>query len=325
MGACQSTHNKKRTQRAIIHNNSNKDKQLVVDPEPMPIVPKIRTKDQFDNLRSHFKIQIKSTPFGNFSPLQEEQFEAEFVSSKFLSPYKYIETKNYPEIFTKLYEICFLKCEPLLGNITDDKKESNLLFFRVMLFLMGNVSYLKRKVDTAKKLLIDSYDHNQKKHNIELLEKMIKGTSELCIEIVIYMGLLSYYVKPEELIKVLSSDNYLLHGKYMKVELDDFFFDQLHKQIRIDSEAIKTKWVNFIMEPLSQKEDNTMHEQLISDFRGISMTTSQIKSYKDISDAVKEEILYRIVHMLDQNNFFDVLVGNPVPFFNVKLYNIKEA
>ena len=50
MGACQSTHNKKRTQREIIHNNSNKDKQLVVDPEPMPIVPKIRTKDQFETL-----------------------------------------------------------------------------------------------------------------------------------------------------------------------------------------------------------------------------------------------------------------------------------
>lgn len=325
MGACQSTHNNKRQTREIKHNNSNKDKPQNVDVEQIPIVPQIRKKDQFENLRNHFKIQIKSTPFGNFSPLQEEQFEAEFVSSKFLSPYKYIETKNYPEIFTNLYEICYLKCEPILGNITDDKKESNLLFFRVMLFLMGNVSYLKRKVDTAKKILIDSYDHNQKKHNIEQLEKIIKGISELCIEIVIYMGLLNYYVQPEELIKVLRADNYLLYGKYMKVELDDFFFDQLHKQIRIDSEAIKTIWANFIMEPLSHKEDNTMHDQLISDFRGMSMTTSQIKSYKDISDAVKEEILYRIVHMLDQNNFFDVLVGNQVPPFDVKLYNIKDA
>ena len=148
MGVCQSANQNNRKSRI----NPNKHRQCFSEQNPSPIIPQNRQSDSFENLRTYYKIQIKSTPFGNFSPLQEEQFEAEFVSSKLLSPYKYIETKNYPDLFTKLYEICYLKCEPILGNITEDKKESNLLFFRVMLFLMGNVSYLNRKADTAKKI-----------------------------------------------------------------------------------------------------------------------------------------------------------------------------
>lgn len=320
MGVCQSANQNNRKSRI----NPNKHQQSFSEQNPSPIIPQNRQSDSFENLRTYYKIQIKSTPFGNFSPLQEEQFEAEFVSSKLLSPYKYIETKNYPDLFTKLYEICYLKCEPILGNITEDKKESNLLFFRVMLFLMGNVSYLNRKADTAKKIIIDSYDHNQKKHNIEVLKKMILGTCELCLQIVIYMGLLGYYIKQEELIQVISSDNYLLHNKYLKVELDDFFFDQLRKQIKMDSETIKRSWLDFIAYPLSKSNHKNNHDLMMSDFGGLALTSSQIKSYKDINDSVKEEIIYRIVHMLDQNNFFEVIVGNPIPPFALNQYKSKE-
>ena len=92
----------------------------------------------------------------------------------------------------------------------------------------------------------------------------------------------------------------------------------------MDSETIKRSWLDFIAYPLSKSNHKNNHDLMMSDFGGLALTSSQIKSYKDINDSVKEEIIYRIVHMLDQNNFFEVIVGNPIPPFALNQYKSKE-
>ena len=310
MGVCQSATISKRK------NKVTKNKQIAGGTNFLLA----NANDGFDDLRSHLKLQITDSPFNNYTPALQDQLENEFVSGKHISPYQFIEEKKYQDLFKLLYKTCFLKCEPILGNITEDKKDSGLFFFRTVMFLMNNISDLGRKLETGKKIIVESYEHSQKKHDIDRLKKMLSALSELCSEILIYMGLISFYVKPEELSRFLSANDEMLENKYQKVELDELFFEHMKSKRRNDIEMIKSTWVDFLTEPLYNNTKNGEH--FMTEFKGaISLTNSQIKNFSDIDEKAKEEILYRIVHMLDPNNCFEVIVGNGVPPFSVTLYN----
>ena len=280
--------------------------------------------DGFDYIRVKFRTIIINYPFINFGENQQEEIENEYVSSNF-SPYRFIETKNYPNLFSKLYEICFLKCEPILANITDDKKKANLIFFRIVIFMLSNLIDMERKIDLIKTIIVESYDPDQKKHNIDDLKNEILSLSEVCSEIIIYFGMLPQFISNNELIKVLTEQNYLLDNKYPKVDLDVFFFDKIQSLIKNknDNEMVKQKWFDFIIEPLMNENENDNDNANNLNLENIGLNTmmrKQILMYYDIDDNTKEEIIYRIVHMLDSNNFMETFFGKNVPEYDICCY-----
>ena len=319
MGICDSS-NKKNKRKIInyqIENNNNlkqKKKRIVQQ----------NYNDGFDHIRVQYRTIIQNYPFINFGENQQEEIENEYVSSNF-SPYRFIETKNYSNLFTKLYEICFLKCEPILANITDDKKKANLIFFRIVIFMLSNLIDMERKIDLIKTIIVESYDPDQKKHNIDDLKQEILSLSEVCSEILIYFGMLPQFISNNELIKVLTEQNYLLDNKYPKVDLDVFFFDKIQSLIKNknDNEMVKQKWFDFIIEPLMNENENDNDNANNLNLENIGLNTmmrKQILMYYDIDDNTKEEIIYRIVHMLDSNNFMETFFGKNVPEYDICFY-----
>ena len=222
MGICNSSNkqNKRKMMNNQIENNNN------LQPKKKRIKQQ-NYNDGFDYIRVKFRTIIINYPFINFGENQQEEIENEYVSSNF-SPYRFIETKNYPNLFSKLYEICFLKCEPILANITDDTKKANLIFFRTVIFMLSNLVDMERKKDLIKTIIVESYDPDQKKHNIDDLKKEILSLSEVCSEIIIYFGMLPQFIDNDELNKVLTEQDYLLNNKYPKVDLDVFFLKKLN-------------------------------------------------------------------------------------------------
>ena len=319
MGICDSS-NKKNKRKIInyqIENNNNlkqKKKRVIQQ----------NYNDGFDHIRVQFRTIIQNYPFINFGENQQEEIENEYVSSNF-SPYRFIETKNYSNLFTKLYEICFLKCEPILANITDDKKKANLIFFRIVIFMLSNLIDMERKIDLIKTIIVESYDPDQKKHNIDDLKQEILSLSEVCSEILIYFGMLPQFISNNELIKVLTEQNYLLDNKYPKVDLDVFFFDKIQSLIKNknDNEMVKQKWFDFIIVPLMNENENDNDNANNLNLENIGLNTmmrKQILMYYDIDDNTKEEIIYRIVHMLDSNNFMETFFGKNVPEYDIYFY-----
>ena len=279
--------------------------------------------DGFDYIRVKFRTIIINYPFINFGENQQEEIENEYVSSNF-SPYRFIETKNYPNLFSKLYEICFLKCEPILANITDDTKKANLIFFRTVIFMLSNLVDMERKKDLIKTIIVESYDPDQKKHNIDDLKQEILSLSEVCSEILIYFGMLPQFIDNNELNKVLSEQNYLVNNKYPKVDLDVFFFEKIKSLIKNknDNEIIKQKWYDFIIEPILNENgnDNASNSNNLGTIGLNTIMRKQIFNFYDIDDNTKEEIIYRMVHMLDSNNFMETLFGKNVPEYDISFY-----
>ena len=279
--------------------------------------------DGFDYIRVKFRTIIINYPFINFGENQQEEIENEYVSSNF-SPYRFIETKNYPNLFSKLYEICFLKCEPILANITDDTKKANLIFFRTVIFMLSNLVDMERKKDLIKTIIVESYDPDQKKHNIDDLKNEILSLSEVCSEIIIYFGMLPQFIDNDELNKVLTEQDYLLNNKYPKVDLDVFFFEKIKSLIKNknDNEIIKQKWYDFIIEPILNENgnDNASNSNNLGTIGLNTIMRKQIFNFYDIDDNTKEEIIYRMVHMLDSNNFMETLFEKNVPEYDISFY-----
>ena len=195
--------------------------------------------------------------------------------------------------------------------------------------MLSNLIDMERKIDLIKTIIVESYDPDQKKHNIDDLKQEILSLSEVCSEILIYFGMLPQFISNNELIKVLTEQNYLLDNKYPKVDLDVFFFDKIQSLIKNknDNEMVKQKWFDFIIEPLLNEEgkesinnNNNTNTLNLENIGLNTMMRKQILMYYDIDDNTKEEIIYRIVHMLDSNNFMETFFGKNVPEYDICFY-----
>ena len=324
MGICKSTNSKRHNIRSQnINNNKNINNTNNIKVKKKRVVQQ-NYNDGFDYLRVQFRNIIQNYPFINFGEHQQEEIENEYVSSNY-SPYRFIESKNFQNLFKKLYEVCFLKCEPILANITDDKKKANLIFFRIVIFMFSNLVDIERKKDLIKIILVESYDQDQKKHNIEYLKQEILSLSEVCSEILIYLGMLPQFIEEKELMKVLTEQDYKLNNKFPKVDLDNYYFDYMKTKVKNDNEKIKQKWFDFIIEPLLNEEgkESINNNNNTNTFGNIGLNTimkKQTFNFFDIDDNTKEEIIYRIFHMLDSNNFLEVLFGKEIPDYDISFY-----
>ena len=119
---------------------------------------KKENEEIYQKLISYFNSKVNLFPYNKMSQEQILLYENEYTEYKIISPYKYIETKNFGKLFNKIYELCFLKCEPLLNNINDDKKSVNLLFYRSVIILLRIKALNKTTDDIINSIIEFAYE-----------------------------------------------------------------------------------------------------------------------------------------------------------------------
>ena len=204
--------------------------------------------DKYQQLLSYFNVSIEQFPYNRISPSKIIAYENEYTSSKMISPYKFIEKKNYSLLFSKIYELCFLKCEPLLNNINDDKRAMNLLFLKTVIILL-NENYLDKTVQDISNSLIDlSYENNNNYLNMNNLYLIIKNYCEICYQILFYFIIAHNQFTEEQYYEYLNNDNILIQDKYSNIDIDifclNFLFDNNKGNSKLDE--IITEWSDYI-------------------------------------------------------------------------------
>ena len=204
--------------------------------------------DKYQKLLTYYNTSIEQFPYKRLSPYQITAYENEYISSKLNTPYKFIEKKNYSSCFNKIYELCFLKCEPLLNNINDDKKAVNLLFLKIVIILL-NENYLDQTLQEASNLLIElSFKDKNNFLNKEMLYQKIKSFSEICYQILFYFIIGYNQFTEPQYYEYLNNPNILIQDKYSNIDIDIFclntLFDNTKGEYKLDE--ITTQLSDFV-------------------------------------------------------------------------------
>ena len=240
------------------HDEEIKGLKLVNQPMQNLFKEKNLNEDIYKKLLSYFNSKINIFPYNNISQNQVLLYENEYTENKIVSPYKFIESKNYGKLFNKIYELCFLKCEPLLNNINDDKKIIYFLFFRVIIVLLRD-NTLDQTVDDIINSLIDfSYDNISNYINKDKFYIIIKSFCEICYQILFYFFIASNQFTEEQYYEYLSDPNFLMNDKYSNVDIDIFCLNLIYENENGENklEEIVNQWSNFICENINNEELN---------------------------------------------------------------------
>ena len=204
--------------------------------------------DTYQKLLSYFTINIHQFPYNGLTPNQINSHENQYISSKKDTSYKFIESKKYEPIFIKIYELCFLKCEPLLNNINDNKKTINLLFLRTVIILLREKYLDKMANEIANSIIELSYGNNNKFLNKGILYKNIKNYCEVCYQILFYFIIAYSQFTEEQYLQYLNNENILIQDKYSNIDIDIFclntIFDNSKGSYKFDE--IIEQWSDFI-------------------------------------------------------------------------------
>ena len=218
-------------------------------------INEIIDNEKYNKLLGYYKLSVEQFPYKRLSPFQIIEYENEYISSKMITPYKFIETKNNSKIFTKIYELCFLKSEPLLNNISDDKKAINLLFLKTVIILL-NENYLDKALEDISNLIIQlSYDSNNfiKKDNFY---QKIKNFCEICYQVIFYFIVAYNQFTEEQYYEYLNNQNMLMQNKYTNIDIDIFclntLFNNLQGADKLDE--ITSQWSEFVFEKINDLE-----------------------------------------------------------------------
>ena len=232
--------------------------QLINQPMQNMFKEKNINEEIYQKLLSYFNLKINLFPYNNIPQNQISLNENEYLEHKMISPYKYIENKNYGKIFTKIYEICFLKCEPLLNNINDDKKTVNLIFYRSVIVLLRESALNKTINDITISLIELSYGNNSNYINKDKFFIIIKSFCEICYQILFYFYIASNQFTEEQYYEYLSDSNFLMDDKYYNVDIDIFCIGLIYENEKGSNklEEIVLQWANFICENIDYEELN---------------------------------------------------------------------
>ena len=255
------------------NNNEPKDEQingLKLMNQPMQnIYEKDLTNNEiYQKLLAYFNSKIYLYPYNTFSEEQIILQEKEYTESKIISPYKFIQSKNYGNLFNKIYELCFLKCEPLLNNINDnDKKSINLLFFKTVIILL--------REKTSKKL---------------------KSFCEICYQILFYFFIAANQFTEEQYFEYLSNPNILVKDKYSNVDIDIFSLNTIfdNEKGNYKLEEIVTQWADFIHGEINLDDVNSVN------FNKNSINFSNLKN--KISQMINPYHLFEVLSGLKLPN-----------------------
>ena len=249
-----------------ISNNNDKDKsdeeindlKLVNQPMQNLFKEKKLNEDIYQKLLTYFNSKVNIFPYNNISQNQVLLYENEYTENKIVSPYKFIESKNYGKLFNKIYELCFLKCEPLLNNINDDKKIINFLFFRSVIILLRDNILERTSEDIINSLIDFSYDNISKYINKDKFKIIIKSFCEICYQILFYFFIASNQFTEDQYYEYLSDSNFLMNDKYSNVDIDIFCLNLIYENENGDYklEEIVNQWSDFICENINNEELN---------------------------------------------------------------------
>jgi hypothetical protein len=229
----------------------------------------IINNDKYQKLLSYFKANMPHFPYNNLSKNQIDAFIKEYKSSKMESPYKYIESKNYNTLFNKIYELCFLKCEPLLNNINDNKKSINLLFLKTVIILLREKNFDETLLDLSSSIIELSYEYNCKYLKKVNFYKKIKSFCEICYQIIFYFIVGYSHFSEDQYYEYLNNQHLLIEDKYSNSDIDVYclnkLFDFSKGSNKLDD--ITRQWSDFICGKINLdefEEDNNFIKEEIS-------------------------------------------------------------
>ena len=334
MGVCDSINNNKNNKQ---NNNNNNIKNIENDIKNN--IENNNNNNNINKLRLKFNLFLEKNPFFNYEIQTQKNLINEFISKNFLSPFEFIKNKNlininnnnYNNLFLLLFEICFLKCEPILTNIfKDDEKNKNILFFSTCLNFLCKNENIESKNEIAKSFFILAHSQKEKKINKEYLKVLILNFSEICLEIIFYLIVFpclfnnNFFNENDnnnnninEIIDVLNN-NYLINEKYSKVEIDDFCFEELNKIIEknINLENIIYNWLNYVIFPLNINENNNNNNNNNENFDFNNNNNSLNNNfYSSLSDFQKNQIQIRFIHMINYYNYIEIVFDNKTKAF----------
>jgi len=222
----------------------------------------ISKNEKYQKLLSYFNVYINQFPYNSLSQNQIISYEIEYTSSKLITPYKFIETKNNSLLFNKIYELCFLKCEPLLNNINDDKKKINLLFLRTAIILLNENDLNKTVCEVSNSLIELSYENNDNRLNINEFYQKIKCYCEICYQILFYFIIACSQFTEEQYYEYLNNENMLIQDKYSNIDIDIFCLNMIFENSKGNSELdeITSQWSDFICGKI--EEDNFNNSEI---------------------------------------------------------------
>jgi hypothetical protein len=298
MGICSGSKNKK--QRIVMNKNGS------IDSGHNEIILK-------------FQKEIKMNPFFNLNSTNiQEKLINQFENSN-SSPNIFISSQNkYSNAFKKQFTFSFLKSEPLLNNIfPSNEKVTGRLFIKIVLLMLTNGSPLERKLDLANQLVLEAFDHSQKKFNIGKMREIIRNIISIGIIVVIYFGGLFIFLNEEIKTKIFENDeNFQVEGKYDISSLDTYFFNKfLSVRKDMNEDFFISIWEEFLLLPLFPENDNK--DKNIQ--RNTQINYDNL--FMILNEEVKEDIKHRLCNMFDSFVFFEVfLTGQVAP---VTKYNNK--
>ena len=228
-------------------------------------------------LLSYFNSKVNLFPYNKISQEQILQNENDYAEHKIISPYKYIEMKNYGKLFNKIYELCFLKCEPLLNNINDDKKAVNLLFYRSVIVLLREKTLEKTSEDIINSIIEFAFDDNSRYINKNKFCIIIKSFCEICHQILFYFFIAYNQFTDEQYYGYLSDKSILMNDKYSNVDIDIFSLNIIYGNDKGNNklEEIEKQWSNFICENVNYEELN--YDNLNKNNNNFSFLKNKIK------------------------------------------------
>lgn len=228
----------------INYSSPNYDKQIIKN-------------EKYQKLIGYFNANINQFPYNSLSQNQIISYETEYISSKLITPYKFIETKNYSLLFNKMYELCFLKCEPILNNINDDKKKINLLFLRTVIILLSENNLNKTVSEVSNSLIELSYENNINLFNLNEFYQIIKSYCEICYQILFYFIIACSQFTEDQYYEYLNNQNELIQDKYSNIDIDIFclnmIFDNSKGNYELDE--LTSYWSDFICGKLNNSKE----------------------------------------------------------------------
>jgi hypothetical protein len=279
------------------------------------IQQKGKESEQFEALTIKFQKEIKSNPIFNFnSTIVQEKLISLFENSN-TSPNVFISSQSkYPNMFKKQFTLSYLKSEPLLNNIyPSSDKQTGVLFMNLILFMLSYGTSMERKMDLANKLVLEAFDHSQKKFDMGRLREIIRNVINICIIIIIYFGALFLFLNEEMKNKIfINEENIQVDGRYDVSSLDDYFFHRfITVRKEISEEFLISIWEDFIFLPLKPENNSNSAHHKKHEPKFVFENT-----YLSLSENTKDDINHRLCHMFDSFTFFEVFLNLQVPEIN---------
>ena len=263
-----------------------------------------------------FEKEIKYNHFYTMAEKTKMELISQYENSNLGGPNNFINNNNkYTAVFKKQFSLAYLKCIPLLNNITSDEKEANLLFLNIAIHMLSHTKAIETKVEIAQKLILESFDHTHKKQNIGRLKNIFYYLIKSAAIIVIYFGGLFLFLDEQIKKRVFEGVDLVdIEGKYDYSQLDDYFFTKL-KVInpKMNEDSYFSIWEEFLAVPLNDINSGGSADQ-----------ADHIKNYDNIfyllSEDIKSQLRYRLCHMFDPHTFFESFLTLRVPKFDLNYY-----